>query len=103
MGPFASVGSNAVAASVDDVKLMVSDLEKQAKAMVASQGDQIPKDQEEKAVQYFESRIAQSFIPKTLLLNEARRLKITLTDEDRKKTGRTAVELHTAGDLAPFA
>lgn len=86
-------GSNVVAVSVDDVKLMYADLEKQAKAMVASQGDQIPKDQEEKAVQYFESRIAQSFIPKTLLLNEARRLKITLTDEDRKKTMESLAEM----------
>jgi hypothetical protein len=27
---------------------------------------------------------------------------VDILDEDRKKTGRTAVELHTAGDLAPF-
>jgi peptidyl-prolyl cis-trans isomerase C len=79
-------GTNAVAASVDDTKLMFTDLEKQATAMVTARGDQIPKEQEAMAVQYFERRLVQSFIPKTLLLNEARRLKIALSDEDRKKT-----------------
>jgi len=72
---------NEVVASVDGVKYLREDLD--TLIGVAMKGQNIPEEQLEEARAYFENRFINEFIQKTLLLNEAKKEGITVTDEDR--------------------
>ena len=73
---------NEVVASVNDKKYLRKDMDKVVNALLKSQN--VPADQIAQAKEYFEQRAAHSFIMKTLLLDEAKKQSITVTDDDRK-------------------
>lgn len=74
---------NEVLASVNDTKLQRKDLTGTVDSLIKSQN--IPADQQAEARAYFEQSVTQSFIMKTLLIDEAKKQGLTVTDEDRKK------------------
>ena len=76
---------NATAASVDGVKMTQRDLDLQLQAVLAQQGGRIPQDKMQAAMSYFGHQIVQTFVNTTLLLNEAKRLKLVATEADQKK------------------
>ena len=73
------------AASVNGKTLSRAEVEQQVQAVLAAQGAQIPPEQLGQAKMYLEHRAVQSFVSKTLLLNEAKRLELKPTDADRQK------------------
>jgi peptidyl-prolyl cis-trans isomerase C len=72
---------NQVVVSVNGEKLLRKDVDLLVEN--ALKGQQVPAEQMDEARQYFERRVAQNFIPKTLLLQEAKRLNIKVTEADR--------------------
>ena len=76
-------GGVAVAASVDGVTLSREELLQQVQSILAAQ--QVPEEQQQMAFQMLAPRIIGSFVTKTLLLAEAKRLKIAVDAADRKK------------------
>lgn len=83
--PTAMTNGGEVVASVDGTQLTRAELAQQVAMVMASQGSQIPEEQKAQATAFFENRIAQSFIAKTLLANEAKRLGLVTEDADTKK------------------
>ena len=79
----ADTGAVTVAASVDGITLSREELMQQLQAAVAAQ--HIPEAQQQMALQYFAPRLVNSFVSKTLLINEAKKSKIVITEADRKK------------------
>ncbi|MBP7638602.1 MAG: peptidylprolyl isomerase [Kiritimatiellae bacterium] len=73
---------NEVVASVNDKKYLRKDMDKVVDALLKAQN--VPADQMEQAKGFFEQRAAYSFIMKTLLLDEAKKQAVAVTDEDRK-------------------
>lgn len=73
---------NEVVASVNDTKYLRKDMAAVVDALIKAQN--VPAEQMAEARKYFEQRAAYSFIMKTLLLGEAKKQAITVTDEDRK-------------------
>ncbi len=73
---------NEVIASVNDTKYLRKDMVKTVNALLKAQN--VPAEQMEQAKDFFEQRAAYSFIMKTLLLDEAKKQSIAVTDEDRK-------------------
>ena len=80
--PAAVKDPNEVVASVNDTKYIRKDMEKVVSALLKAQ--KVPAEQQAEAQKYFEQRAAYSFIMKTLLLGEAKKQAIAVTDEDRK-------------------
>lgn len=76
-------GGVAVAASVDGVTLSREELLQQVQSILAAQ--QVPAEQQQMAFQMLAPRIVGSFVTKTLLLAEVKRLKIVVDAADRKK------------------
>lgn len=84
--PVAATGDNAdntIAASVDGVTLSRAELMQQVQAVLEAK--RVPQEQMPMAMQYFAPRMVDDFVAKTLLLSEAKRLKLSLNDEERKK------------------
>lgn len=81
--PQAPQDPNEVVASVNDAKYIRKDMDKVVNALIKAQN--IPAAQLDQARKYFEQRAAYSFVIKTLVLGEAKKQNITVTDEDRKK------------------
>jgi peptidyl-prolyl cis-trans isomerase C len=79
----AGTGGVAAAASVDGVTLSRNDLMMQLQAVMAAQ--QVPEEQQQMAVQVLAPRLVNAFVTKTLLLAEARRLKLAVEAADRAK------------------
>jgi len=73
---------NEVVASVNGTKYLRKDLDKVVNALISAQN--IPAEQLPEAQKYFEQRATYSFIMKTLLLDEAKKQSVAVTDEDRK-------------------
>ena len=74
---------NDVVASVDDVKLLRSEVDKVFEAVTASRP--IPPEQAEEMRANFDQRFVNSFVMKTLLINEAKKEGLAVTDEERQK------------------
>lgn len=72
---------NEVVASVNGTQYLRKDLDKVVNALIGSQN--IPAEQLPEAQKYFEQRATYSFIMKTLLLEEAKKQSVAVTDEDR--------------------
>ena len=79
----ASVDPNKVAVQVNDAKLTYGKLDGDVAKVMASQN--VPAEQLEAAKKYFRDRLAQQFVMTTILLGEAEKKGVMLTDEDRKK------------------
>ncbi|MDD2460403.1 MAG: peptidylprolyl isomerase [Kiritimatiellia bacterium] len=73
---------NEVVASVNDTKYLRKDMAAVVDALIKAQN--VPAEQMAEARKYFEQRAAYSFIMKTLLLGEAKKQAVAVTDEDRK-------------------
>jgi len=80
--PAAPTDPNEVVASVNDTKYLRKDMEKVVNALLTAQ--KVPAEQKAEAQKYFEQRAAYSFIMKTLLIGEAKKEAVVVTDEDRK-------------------
>ena len=90
---------NEVVASVNDKKYLRKDMDKVVNALLKSQN--VPADQIAQAKEYFEQRAALSFIMKTLLLDEAKKQSITVTDDDRKAQLAKMEEALKPQDMTP--
>jgi peptidyl-prolyl cis-trans isomerase C len=73
---------NEVVASVNDAKYLRKEMDKVVSALLKAQN--VPAAQREEALKYFEQRAVYSFVMKTLILGEAKKQAIAVTDEDRK-------------------
>ena len=78
-----SVDPDKVAVLVNGEKLTYGKLDGDVAKVMAAQN--VPAEQVEAAKKYFRDRLAQQFVMMTLLLGEAEKKGIKLTDEDRKK------------------
>jgi peptidyl-prolyl cis-trans isomerase C len=74
-----------VVVSVDQATLTRGELSRQVAMVLQSQAGQIPQEQMAQAAAFFEGRIVQSFIAKNLLLNEANKLELSVTEADMQK------------------
>ncbi len=73
---------NEVVASVNDAKYIRKDMENIVSALLKAQN--IPAEQQDEARKYFEQRAVYSFVMKNLILSEAKKLNITVNEDDRK-------------------
>ena len=71
--------------SVDSVKFLRKDLDKQVDSILKFYGNRIPKEQIEAAKDQFKKQAAYSFIMKTLLLNQAKKEKIAIPQAEKDK------------------
>lgn len=74
---------NEVVASVNGKTYIRKDLEKIVNALIKAQN--IPAEQQQGARDQLEQRVTYSFIMKTLLLDEAKKQSVAVTEEDRKE------------------
>lgn len=79
----APVDMKAVAVEVNGKKLTFGELDADATKTIELQ--QVPADQVEQARKYFYEQLAQQFVMKTILLDEAKKKGVKVTEEDRKK------------------
>ena len=79
----APVDPKAVAVEVNGKKITFGELQADADKMIAAQ--KVPAEQIEEARKFFNERLAQQFVMKTLLLAEVQKKGVKVTDEDRKK------------------
>ena len=82
VAPAAAKDPNEVVASVNDAKYIRKDMDKVVSALLKAQN--VPAAQQAEALKYFEQRAVYSFVMKTLILAEAKKQAIAVTDEDRK-------------------
>ena len=75
---------DSVAVKVNGETLMQSQLDADVAKLIESRKGQIPPEQVEHAKEMFAQQIAQTFVMKTLLLGEAKRLGIKVTPAERK-------------------
>ena len=78
-----SVDPKKVAVQVNDAKLTYGELDADIAKIIEAQ--KIPAEQVEQAKTYFRDQMAQQFVMKSLLLAEAGKKGMKLSDEDRKK------------------
>ncbi len=79
----AAVDPNKLAVQVNDAKLTYGELDADVEKIIAAQ--KVPAEHVAEAQKAFREQMAQQFLMKTLLLGEAAKKGIKLTDEDRKK------------------
>jgi len=79
----APIDPKAVAVEVNGKKITFGELQADADKMVEAQ--KVPAEQKEEARKYFNERLAQQFVMKTILLAEVQKKGLKVTDEDRKK------------------
>ena len=74
-----------VAVKVNGAVLTQRQLDADVEKLVSARKGQIPAEQLEQAKEMFARQIAQTFVMKSLLLGEAKRLGVTITPEERKQ------------------
>lgn len=77
--------SDSVVVKVNDATLMQSQVDADVSKLLESRKGQIPPEQMEQAKDMFSRQIAQTFVMKSLLLGEVKRLGITMTPAERKE------------------
>ena len=77
--------SDSVVVKVNDATLMQSQVDADVSKLLESRKGQIPPEQMEQAKDMFSRQIAQTFVMKSLLLGEVKRLGITMTTAERKE------------------
>ncbi|MCL2105251.1 MAG: peptidylprolyl isomerase [Kiritimatiellaeota bacterium] len=75
---------NEVVASVDGVNYLRKDMDERINLVMDA--NNIPEEHRDEVLPRIENELINTFINKTLLINEAKKLGITVTDEDRKTT-----------------
>jgi peptidyl-prolyl cis-trans isomerase C len=73
---------NEIVASVNDIKYLRKDMDEVVDTIIKARN--VPVDQIAMAKEHFEKQITLNFIMKTLLMNEATKQGIKITDEDKK-------------------
>ncbi len=81
----APADKNAVAVSVGDAKLTRGELDADVSKILEAQKGRIPAERVEEAKKFFGQRLADMFIMKTLILGEAKKAGIKVSDEEFKK------------------
>ena len=81
----APVDPNAVMVSVNGKTITRGKIDADVEAVLKMQKAQIPPEQIEEAKKFYGERLAQQFLMQTLLLDEANKKGIQVSDEDRKK------------------
>ena len=76
---------DAVAVKVNGAVLTQSQIDADVEKLVESRKGQIPAEQMEQAKEMFARQLAQTFVMKSLLLGEAKRLGVTVTPAERKQ------------------
>ena len=79
----AGTGAVTVAASVNGITLSREEMMQQLQSVLMAQ--RVPEDQQQMAMQILSPRIVNTFVSKTLLLSEAKRLQLVVDAADRKK------------------
>ena len=79
----AATDPDEVVASVNDTQYLRKDMDETVNALIKAQN--IPAEQLAEAKKYFEQRAVSSFIMKSLLLGEAKKQAVVVTDEERQK------------------
>lgn len=82
---FSSGDPNEVVIAVDGVNLTRGEMDADVAAMVEARKAQIPAEQIANARQYFSRSLAQQFMMKRVLLNEAAKKGVKVSDEERAK------------------
>ena len=77
-----AAASNVVVVEIGDAKLMSADLEADVAKFIEARKGQIPPDQLEPAKQYLTQQFKQQFITKTLLLREAAKKGLSVTEAE---------------------
>ena len=78
-----SVDPKKVAVQVNGAKLTYGELDGDVATLLSAQN--VPAEQKEAATKYFREQLAQQFVSKTILLGEADKKGVKLSDDDRKK------------------
>ena len=81
----APVDPNAVMVSVNGKTITRGKIDADVEAVLKLQKDKIPPEQIEEAKKFYGERLAQQFLMQTLLLDEANKKGVQVSDEDRKK------------------
>jgi len=92
---------NEVLVTVNGKKLTRGEVDKDVAAMLAARKDQIPAEHLEEAKKMFGGQMAQTFIMKTLLLDEAKKKGLAVTDDERKKREDEFVKANAGQPGAP--
>ena len=77
--------SEAVAVKVNGEVLTQSQLDADVEKLISARKGQIPAEQLEQAKDMFARQLAQTFVMKSLLLGEVKRLGVTITPAERKQ------------------
>ena len=94
-------GTGDVVASVDGVKLLRSEMDKIIDSAMAARP--VPPEQAAEMRQAFEQNMVTTFVMKTLLLNEAKKEGLSVSDEERQKNiARIEEQLKTSGQDVTF-
>ncbi|MGN0888150.1 MAG: peptidylprolyl isomerase [Kiritimatiellia bacterium] len=97
----APVDPNAVMVSVNGKTLTRGKLDADVEAVLKMQKAQIPPEQMDEAKKVYGERLAQQFLMQTLLLDEANKKGIKVSDEDRKKLEAEFVKANASRPGAP--
>ena len=89
--PQSSGDPNEVIASVGEIKFLRKNMDEMVNALVSARG--IPADQQTEAREYFGKDLTRQFVLKTMLINEAKKQSLAVSDEDR------ATQLTKMGDM----
>ena len=97
----APVDPNAVMVSVNGKTLTRGKIDADVEAVLKMQKAQIPPEQIEEAKKFYGERLAQQFLMQTLLLDEANKKGVKVSDEDRKKLEAEFVKANASRPGAP--
>ena len=97
----APVDPNAVMVSVNGKTLTRGKLDADVEAVLKMQKAQIPPEQMDEAKKVYGERLAQQFLMQTLLLDEANKKGVKVSDEDRKKLEAEFVKANASRPGAP--
>ena len=97
----APVDPNAVMVSVNGKTLTRGKLDADVEAILKMQKAQIPPEQMDEAKKVYGERLAQQFLMQTLLLDEANKKGVKVSDEDRKKLEAEFVKANASRPGAP--
>ncbi len=93
--------SNEVVLSVNGVNLTRGEVDADVAKLLEARKDQIPAEQLDQAKAAFGEQLAQTFMMKTLLMNEVKKANITITPEERKAREEEFVKANAGMPGAP--
>ena len=97
----ASVNKDEVMVVVNGKKLTRGEIDADVELLLKARKDQIPPEQMDEAKKVYGERLAQQFLMQTLLLDEANKKGVKVSDEDRKKLEAEFVKANASRPGAP--